>query len=372
MKILQLTPYAMNRPGGVQTHIRDLSIWLRGRGHEVRIVAPPGDGPTPDDQDLYELGSVRNIAVHGTKFELTRAGRSELKDCVADLRAWGAEIAHLHTPWTPMLPLQVWRALGVPGVATFHATLPDKGGFDPLAWGLRRSAHWFTKRLKGIVVPSNGPLDQWADNGVSPLPGVLPPAVDLSQWRAARNASHPTKVFTAVCMGRLEDRKGVSTLLAAWKTVESQRSDARLIIAGDGPRKPALLQQVKDLGLTNVSFQPPPNDTAARALIAGADIFVAPAHHGESFGLVLIEAMAAGALPVAAANSGYSTVLTGPGNDLLVPPADVAALANKILTLASQPALQARLHRWAKGHASIYDIRHLGPAYEAFFRDALH
>jgi len=371
VKIVQLTPYAMSRHGGVQTHIRDLSHWLRKQGHDVRIVAPPGQSTVPSADGVTELGSVRDIAVHGTKFELTRASRADLKACVEDLRSWGAEVCHLHTPWTPMLPFQVWRALGVPGVATFHATLPDSAGFDPLAWALRRSAHWFTRRLSGIVVPSKAPQDQWRANGVTPLPKILPPTVDLSGWRAARDAAIPSEVFTTVCMGRLEERKGTATLLAAWQEVETQRPDARLTIAGDGPCKPVLLQQTRDLGLTNVTFVPPPSDAEARSLIAQADVFAAPAHHGESFGLVLIEAMAAGTIPVAADNLGYGTVLTGPGAELLVPPADVKALAGKLLAIASQPTLQTRLERWARAHADTFDVRHQGPAYEAFLHGAL-
>ncbi|MGR3637495.1 MAG: glycosyltransferase family 4 protein [Shimia sp.] len=371
MKIVQLTPYAMDRPGGVQSHIRDLTGWLRNQGHDVRIVAPPGDTPVHDLDGLIELGSVRQIAVHGTKFELTRANRADLASCVAALRDWGAEVAHLHTPWTPMLPLQVWRALDIPGVATFHATLPESGGFDPLAWALRRSAHWFNRRLAGIVVPSKAPQEQWRANGVSPVPGILAPTVDLSKWRTAHDASTPGEGFHVVCMGRLEERKGAATLLSAWHEVQTQRPDARLTIAGNGPCKANLLEQAKNLDLHSVSFVPPPDNAAARDLIANADVFAAPALHGESFGIVLIEAMAAGTLPVAASNIGYATVMTGPGSDLLVPPGDAPALARKLLEIASQPALQTKLLRWAKGHADHYDVRHLGPAYEAFFHGAL-
>ncbi|TCL01532.1 phosphatidylinositol alpha-mannosyltransferase [Shimia isoporae] len=371
MKIVQLTPYAMDRPGGVQSHIRDLSRWLRSQGHDVRIVAPPGTGQLANIGNVVELGRVRQIAVHGTKFELTRASRADLQTCVAELRSWGAEVAHLHTPWTPMLPFQVWRALGIPGVATFHATLPETSGFDPLAWTLKRSAHWFNRRLKGIVVPSKAPQNQWRDNNVHPVPEVLAPTVDLSAWRDARKASIPSGDFNVVCMGRLEERKGTATLLRAWRDVETNRPSARLIIAGDGPRKDDLLHLARVLNLTTVDFVDPPSDEIARRMIADADVFAAPARHGESFGLVLIEAMAAGTLPVAAANPGYATVMTGPGADLLVPPGDPDALAQKLLELAAQPALQNRLLRWAKGHADHFDVRHLGPSYLSFFRAAL-
>lgn len=369
MKIVQLTPYAMDRPGGVQTHIRDLSAWLSAQGHEVRIVAPPGDVDLPG---LLTVGRARNISVHGTRFELSYAARGARAACIAELHDWGAEVAHLHTPWTPLLPWQIWRGLGVPGVATFHATLPDTTGFDPLAWALRRSTRYFNRHLHGIVVPSQAPLAQWRAIGAAPLPAVLPPAIDLSGWRAAGHAALPQDGFQVVCMGRLEERKGVSVLLEAWKIVHQSRTDATLIIAGHGPQEAALRAQVARDNIGGVDFCPPPSDKAARALVAQADVFVAPATQGESFGLVLIEAMAAGTVPVAAANSGYSTVMSGAGQGLLVPPGQSAPLAQKLLSLASHPTELIQMQRWARGHAELYDVRNLGPAYETLFRSALN
>lgn len=369
MKIVQLTPYAMDRAGGVQSHIRDLSAWLRTQGHEVRIIAPPGDADIPG---LRTVGRAHNISLHGTRFELSYASRRARAACVAELRNWGAEVTHLHTPWTPLLPWQIWRGLGLPGVATFHATLPDSTGFDPLTWALQRSTRYFNRRLHGIVVPSAAPLAQWQAINASPMPKVLPPAIDLSGWRTAGHALQPQDGFQAVYMGRLEARKGVDILLKAWKTVHQARPDAALVIAGRGPQEQELRAQVTRDDIGGVSFIAPPNNSAAHRLIAQADVFVAPATHGESFGLVLIEAMAAGTVPVAAANSGYSTVMTGAGRSLLVPPSQSAPLAQKLLELAAHPAELAQMQRWARGHAELYDVRNLGPAYEELFRSALN
>ncbi len=368
MKILQLSPYSMSRPGGVQTHIRSLSTWLENHGHEVRIIAPPGD---TDLSNLKTMGQCRSITMHGTGFEITRAKRTELRHCVEELRHWGADIAHLHTPWTPMLPWQIWRKLGVPGVATFHATLPKSHRFDPMTWALQRSAHYYNRRLKGVVVPSDSALAQWKAISAAPLPRVLPPAIDLSAWRAAKEITPKSDGFDVVYLGRLEERKGVAVLLQAWSEIQAARPDAKLTIAGSGTEEPHLRQMVQDLALSGVAFRPAPTDAEAPALVAQADILAAPALHGESFGLILIEAMAAGTLPVAAANSGFSTVMTGPGTELLVPPGDTAALARKLLDLATHPAKMTRLRRWAKGHAEVYDVRTLGAVYERWFKKAL-
>ncbi|SEO79325.1 Phosphatidylinositol alpha-mannosyltransferase [Salinihabitans flavidus] len=371
MKIVQISPYPMSRPGGVQSNIRDLSEWLRAQGHEVRIVAPPGGAPGTD-KGLIELGKTRVVSIHGTTFELSRASRPELTTCVADLRDWGADVVHLHTPWTPMLAWQLWRRLSLPSVATFHATLPRDGGLDPVSWFLRRAARYFHRRLDAIIVPSKAPQDQWRALGLSPAPQILPPAIDLSAWRAARRAQPPrTGPFHVVYMGRLEERKGVRILLDAWPEVVKNMPDARLTIAGSGTLEGAIKDRVASMNLPGLSLRPAPANTPARALIASADVFAAPALHGESFGLVLIEAMSAGALPVAAANEGFSTVMTGEGEELLTPPGDASALAEKLIALARDDALRERLGIWAQNHALRFDVVQQGPAYLGAFERAL-
>ena len=110
MKIVQLCPYAMARPGGVQRNVRDLSAWLDQQGHETRIIAPPAPGEAPKRAGrLIKIGRSRAFGTHGTAFELSRASRHELRQTVQELRDWGAELIHMHTPWTPMLVWQFWR-----------------------------------------------------------------------------------------------------------------------------------------------------------------------------------------------------------------------------------------------------------------------
>lgn len=368
MKIVQLTPYAMDRPGGVQSNIRDLAAWCRTQGHEVRIVAPPGN-PVHTEEGLMTVGIARPWSIHGTSFEVSRATRQDIKTAVSELRTWGAEVVHMHTPWTPLLPWQMWRALNLPSIATFHATLPENAGFDPMSAALRRVGHYFNRRISRVVVPSMAPYRQWEAAGANPVPAILPPTIDLSEWRAAGEAAKPSETFRVVYMGRLEARKGVSVLLDAWRTIATNTPSAELIIAGTGEEEPALRAQAANL--SRVTFQPPPGDTEARALIASADVFAGPALHGESFGLVLIEAMAAGTLPVAAANEGFATVMTGAGVDLLVPPGDAVALARTLTDLANEPTKRAQLTTWAAKRALEFDVATVGPEYVKLYAQAL-
>ncbi len=367
MKIVHITPYAMTRPGGVQSHIRALAGWCGAAGHEVRIVAPPGEGDAAPD--VLTLGRVRNISVHGTRFELTRATRAEISAAVETLQDWGADVVHLHTPWTPLLPWQVWRALNLPTVATFHATLPE-GGFDPLTWALGKAGDYFNARVSRVVVPSRAPLDQWQRRGAAPLPLILPPTIDLSDWRAAkRDMPLRRDAPQIVYMGRLEERKGVQVLLEAWPEVAAALPGATLTIAGSGALEADLRNRAAPF--PSIRFLPPPDATAARALIAGADLFVAPARGGESFGLVLIEAMSAGTVPIAAQNAGYASVLSGEGTALLAPPGNASALAERIIALASDPVEHTRLRDWCATRAAEFDVSALGPDYLSLYRAAL-
>lgn len=367
MKIVQVSPYAMDRPGGVQAHIRDLSAWFRTAGHDVRIVAPKGKARL---DGVLTPGECRNMTLHGTSFELSRVRRKELRNCAEELKDWGAEVVHLHTPWTPMLAWQIWRALKLPTVATFHATLPDGTGFDPFRWYIRHAARYFHKRLGACVVPSEAPLSQWRSLGLLPEPKILPPVVDLSRWREAPKRKNDG--LHLVFMGRLEERKGAQVLLEAWPKISGAIPEARLTVAGGGELEQELKNYARDKGLCNVCFVPPPSNTDAPGLIASADFFVAPATGGESFGLVLVEAMAAGTLPIAAANTGYRTVMTGEGQELLFPPGDASALAQKVIDLAPDKSRCASLKTWAENCADSYDVGALGPGFLALYNDVLN
>jgi len=371
MKIVQLCPYAMSRPGGVQRHVRDLSVWLTRQGHQVRIIAPPAPGQVPQrDELLTELGHARAFGTHGTAYELSFAGPMARRRVLADLRNWGAELVHLHTPWTPMLVGQMWRGLRLPPclptLTTIHATLPQLAGKGLIDRYIRRSARYFLSQSDGVVVPSSAPLPMLDRLIPDITASILPPAVDLTQWRAAAQPRE-NGPLSVVFLGRLEPRKGVDLLLKAWPSVSASLPDATLTIAGDG----ALRDRVQAAAGRNLIYAGRPGDAAARALLGGADIFVAPAPYGESYGLVLAEAMSAGAVPLAAANAGYASVLGADAPDLLVEPGNVDALAQGLIALASDPERLTAARRWAFARALESDLARAGPGYETIYAQTL-
>jgi phosphatidylinositol alpha-mannosyltransferase len=369
MRIVQCCPYDMLRPGGVQKHIRDLSSWLRLQGHEVVVVAPPSTagGPVPV---IRHLGRVGQVAIHGTVSEISHASGRELARFAVDMREWGAELLHLHTPWTPMLPWQIWRRLDLPTVVTIHATLPPDSGLTGRA--IRAAARYFMSRVEAAIVPSISPLDTLGIGAGTRAPVVLPPAIDLSPWRkAASRRNDATNRKRAAFVGRLEERKGVGVLLDAWRIVFERMPTATLTIAGGGRLEASVRAALDTRWGRSMSFVKDPDDEEVRRIVGRSDILVAPSLYGESFGIVLVEAMATGAVPVAAANSGYATVMTGDGAVLLVPPGDAAALAARLLDLARDEGEIARLRKWGETHAAEFDIEAVGPRYEALLGDVL-
>jgi phosphatidylinositol alpha-mannosyltransferase len=375
MRIVQLSPYAMERPGGVQAHVRDLAAWLEAQGHETRILCPPAPGTRPGTRGrVTRLGRARMLGAHGTEFEIAAAGPAAVRGAVRELRDWGAEIVHMHTPWTPMLAWQLWRALALPTVATVHATLPapdSRGATDRyIRWAARR----ILPRCAALVVPSPAPLEMLRRVLPETRAEVLPPAIDLSPWRAAAMADTDTTAgpraagpLRLLFLGRLEPRKGVDVLLRAWPRIAEALPEARLTLAGDGPLRAA----VEAAAGPRLALAGRPPDAEARRLVAEADLLLAPAPYGESFGLVLAEALSAGTLPVAAANPGYASLLTGPGAALLVPPGDARALAERVIGLARDAGARAELLSWGAARAAEVDVAAQGGRYIDLYRKVL-
>ncbi|MAQ83576.1 MAG: hypothetical protein CMH12_10120 [Maritimibacter sp.] len=364
MKIVQLCPYDMSRPGGVQRHVRDLSRWLTAQGHETRVLCPPTPGTAPGTEGMITtLGRSRLIGAHGTEFELSFAAPRALAAATRDLRDWGADVVHMHTPWTPFVTSQLWSRLRLPSVATVHATLPAPNARGLTDRFIRSAATRILPACDRVVVPSDAPLEMLRRVLPTLEPTILPPTIDLSDWAAAAQPRRAGPLEIAF-LGRLEPRKGLDVALAAWALIAKALPHARLCIAGDGPMR----AQADAARSDRVTVLGRPDDAQARALLGRADILLAPAPYGESFGLILLEAMAAGCLPVAAANAGYASVLTGPGTALLVPPNDPKALADKVIAMASPP--QA-VRDWAAAAADRYDVARVGPAYLHLYEDIL-
>lgn len=374
MKIAQVCPYDMDRPGGVQAHIRDLGTALMAMGHEVTILAPLVGAPLTrtGGPEVVRLGRARKIGFGGTAYEISIALGAEKKRLAAVVEQGGFDVMHYHTMWTPLLPFQVFRRSRAANVATFHDTPAPTFEGRMLAHLFRAISKRLLPRLDGVIVPSEAPLGHLAKAG--PPVNILPPSTDLSRFAVARLSKRPRfddGRINILFLGRLETRKGAALLLDAYRRLITDELPVRLIIAGKGEKENALREFGAAHALPNLEFIGGFFDDEAPQLYADCDIFCAPAPYGESFGIVIAEAMASGKPVVAAANAGYRSLLTGEGARFLTPPGDVEALTDALRTLVDDADLRAKLGAWGRGHAPNYDARAVAPKFVAVYEEAI-
>jgi glycosyltransferase involved in cell wall biosynthesis len=374
MNIVQICPYNIDRPGGVQRHVLALAACLRAFGHNVLIVAP---GPkSGESDDIYYVGRQREIGMSGTRFELTWAAPQELRRLFKHFHDWKADLLHFHSLWTPLMPFQIFKRWGGPVIVTFHDTPPPGIGGDVLRLLFKAMSRWILARIDGAIAVSQAPMMHLYPGSGGVVPIVIPPAVDIAMMTAGsakRKTDSASLRFLFV--GRLERRKGISELLRAWDAVQQspQASACRfkLTIAGKGKLSAMVKEAEHKQGRDRLEFIEAPADSELKQLYSEADIFVAPSPFGESFGIVLLEAMANGVPVIAAANAGYVNVMTGPAAQGLVPPGDINALAGKMLQFAEDKNLRLTLAASGPQHAAHYDIRVIAPQIEDIYRSAL-
>ena len=373
MRIVQVCPYDPDRHGGVQRNMHALDRALAARGHATLIIAP---GAARDGDAIWRLGAMRNVAFAGTRFEVTWAGQDDLAKTVAALARWQPDVVHFHTPWDPLMPWQLLRRIDVASVATFHDTPPPGVTGSVLRTLFKLLSRYLLARLDGAIAVSEAPLAHLRPGQTGLAPLVLPPVTDLTPFFAVRKMA--TQRPMILFLGRLEPRKGVKVLLDAIELLASGAvplpaglPQPCFVVAGDGDLRGDVLAARDRLGNGWIEFIASPSSSEQLRLMTEATLAVSPALYGESFGIVLAEALASGTPMIGAANAGYRTVLTGLGASLLVPPGDGAALARRIASLLGDADERAALAAWGRDHARHFDVTERIADFENFYRAAV-
>jgi phosphatidylinositol alpha-mannosyltransferase len=352
MKIGFVIDDHMQRPGGVQEYVRGLARYLIRRDSETVIFTQRAPDPTTvrDDLRVIELGTTLPLRGSGstTSIPLTLQPPGALRRMLA---REACDVLHVMAPYSPTLSGRLLAQSRAAHVMTFLVAIapgPRRALLGTLARAQARSLRRFDAR---IAISATA-----ADTGQALYGGsyqIIPCGVDTAQFRPdvpPLLALHDG-MTNLLYVGRLEQRKGVAHLIRAWARIEAQYPTARLVIGGDGPERGALQQLVQQFGLRRVQFLGYVPALDMPPLLAGADIFCAPATYAESFGIVLIEAMAAGLPIVAAANAGYAGVLAAHPGNLVVPPGDDRILAGALAALLDAP--RHRQHVGARNAAAV-------------------
>jgi phosphatidyl-myo-inositol alpha-mannosyltransferase len=347
MKIALVSPYDFSHPGGVGRHITSLNKYFTSLGHEVKIIAPASKVVSDFGDRFIRIGRPFPIPASDSviRISISMHLAPTIKEVLAREKF---DIVHLHEPFMPMLCSAVLRFSNAVNVGTFHAA-QGKPGYN---WGRPISTWMLSRRarhLHGFIAVSKPAMDYVAQY-VSAEYEIIPNGVDTHFFRPDVNPleQYMDGKLNIVFLSRLEFRKGANYLLKAFLEIKRQMPNTRLLICGAGTRLrnryEAWVQQnrLEDVIFTGMV----PEQDIAR-YYRTADIFCLPATSHESFGLILIEAMATGRPIVATNIPGYASVITHGEEGLLVPPMTVRPLADALLTLLNDK--QRRLQMGQKG-----------------------
>lgn len=353
MKIGIVSPYAYPRPGGANSYIRETYEHLRMLGHEVRIVTAPW-GDDPPGRDIIQIGRAIAVPYNGSIGRITLSLRLEwLVNRMLERERF--DVIHHHEPLVPLLSMQILDRATCPNVATFHAF----GDFSLSYWlGRPIGEHYMRKLAVRIAVSSA------ARHFVSRyFPGeyrIIPNGVDVDFYQSARPfPEYRDGKCNILFIGRAERRKGALDLARAYALVRKQRPDVRLILVSAGPQLNEVRRFVRRERLADVLFAGRVSDVDKARFLRTADIFCAPSTGRESFGIVLLEAMAAGTAVVASDIHGYKRVVQRNVSALLVEPKDPEALAEALMRLIDEPELRAELAEAGRQKAPEYDWSHV-------------
>lgn len=350
-----VSPYSVSVPGGVQAQALGLARELRRKGHEVRVLAPC-DGPPPEPF-VTPLGRSLPTSDNGSVAPVAPDPSAALRTIRA-LNDEAFDVVHLHEPLVPGPTSTALLLQLAPSVGTFHAA-GDSASYR--VWN--RTARWAVDHLSSRVAVSEAARDL----AVRYLGGdyeVLYNGIETSRYRrpGATRESGPTLFFC----GRYEPRKGLDVLVRAMALLPS---DVTLWVASDGAGIDELRNSVRDDARIQWLGRVTEDDKIDRLNRCSA--FCAPSLGGESFGIVLLEAMAAGAPLVASDIDGYRQVATDGDEAVLVQPGEPALLADAISRVLADAALRERLVARGRERAERYSMASLADAYLGVYRGLL-
>ena len=278
------------------------------------------------------------------------------------------DVLHFHEPWVPLLSRQILMKSKAKNVATFHAKLPD----TMMSRTIERVITPYTKSIlkyldayTAVSTAATEYVKELTDATIS----IVPNGIDLRKYTNGDVIKPDRK--SVLFIERLEKRKGVMYLLRAMVDVQKRLPDVWLDIVGDGPDRAKLEAMVHDLGVKHVRFHGKVDDSEKIRMLHAASVFSSPARYGESFGIVLLEAMAAGTPIVAGDNPGYRAVMQETGLLSIVDPQDTKAFAARLELLLTDETLTRHWIDWARGYVMKFAYPRVVDQYEAVYERVL-
>ena len=339
MRIGLVCPYSFDVPGGVQAHVHDLAVSLIALGHDVSVLAPVDEPDVELPPFLVPAGRAFPVPYNGSVARLA-FGPLTLARTRRWLRKGRFDVLHLHEPTVPSVSMLALFAAQGPIVATFHTATARSRALEVFGTALQPGLEKISGRIAVSSAARRVVVEHLGHDAV-----LIPNGVDVHRFA---DAPQQRDGRTVLFLGRIDEpRKGLEVLLAAVPEVQSRVPGVRFLVAGPGELDEPPPEGVQLLGMVSEADKP--------ALFAGADVYCAPNTHGESFGIVLIEAMAAGTAVVASDLEAFRRVLDDGDAGVLVPVGDSAALAAALVSLLEDPAGRDGLRHRGSEAVLAYD-----------------
>jgi phosphatidyl-myo-inositol alpha-mannosyltransferase len=367
MKILLVSPFDFGHAGGVNEHIRQLDRQFVAMGHSTRILAATSpDVGEVDDGHVYRLGASVSVPANGSMARITLSPfiGGKVKQF---LMAEKFDVIHLHEPLAPMLNLLVLLHSQTVNIGTFHAARSS----DLKYMYIKAILDIFFDKLDARITVSEAARDL-IDAYFPAKFDVIPNGIALERYDPH---TEPLPEFldgrkNILFVGRFdESRKGFRFLLRALPMVRGQYPDARLIVVGRGDPAP-YQRYLSQQGIDDAVFAGVVSEDMLPRYYASADVFCAPSTGGESFGIVLLEALASGSPVVATAIPGYSGVIRNGRDGVLVEPKDERALAIGLVRVLADNELRDRLRTSGLQHVQQFSWRRVAEQVLAVYERA--
>lgn len=361
MKVAIVCPYAWDRFGGVQSHVAALAETLRSRDHEVQIFAPSSLTARARDAGGHVtlVGKAVGIPANGSVAPLA-FGPLAAAGIRSALKGFGPDVVHLHEPLIPSLSLLALTGTDAPTVGTFHASADRSLGYAAARPMLDKAV----RKLRVRTAVSDAARDLIS----AYFPGeyvLTPNGVEAERFFNA-DPIRPAGGATVLFFGRLERRKGLEVLIQAMARLSDV--PATLVVAGAGPEERSCRSLAENLGIP-VHFLGLVPEEDKPGIYRGATVYCAPGLGGESFGIVLIEALASGVPVVCSDLPGYRAVAGEVAT--LVPPGDAGSLADALRAVLTDEAKANQMRNLSRRMSQLYDWKRLAAGVEAIYEQAV-
>lgn len=368
MKVGLVCPYNMFRGGGVQEVVLALREGIVARGHEAYIITPqPRDKKLKAPEGIIFVGGSVPFRAARTQGDISAS--VDMSSLTEMLKREKFDIIHFHEPWNPMLSIQIMSRSDAIHIATFHAAMSERRTsktVEKIITPYTKSILKYIDIMTAVSTTATNLIGSLTDRKIT----IIGNGIDLRKYVPPAQWSSDPKKRTIFYVGRLEKRKGVRYLLEAFALLKELNPEFELLIAGDGPERERLENTVKDNKIRGVTFLGYIEEADKLELMRQSDVFCSPALYGESFGIVLLEAMASGCVTVAGNNTGYEGVLKGKGQISLVNPKDTVEFARRLAVLGTDEELRSLWRKWALEEVKKYDYERIIDQYVTLYQAA--